>query len=113
MNQSVTVEELRNIIALRDLPDEHLTWILDHSSYVEYEDSELIFKTGDHIDEMAFLLEGKIYFYMNMNGKLVFYFSFENDELSGGVSGLIPYSRLRTSPGNSYAVGKVRIIKTS
>ena len=111
MNQSVTVEELRNIIALRDLPDEHLTWILDHSSYVEYEDSELIFKTGDHIDEMAFLLEGKIYFYMNMNGKLVFYFSFENDELSGGVSGLIPYSRLRTSPGNSYAAGKLRLIK--
>ena len=111
MNQSVTIEELKKIIALRDLPDEHLEWILAHSEYEEYEDGDILYKTGDVIEAMAFLLEGKIYFYLNVNGKLVYYFSFENDDHSGGVTGLLPYSRMRSSPGNSCAVGKVRLIK--
>ncbi|MEI9910477.1 MAG: hypothetical protein WDO71_12905 [Bacteroidota bacterium] len=32
-----TIEELKKVIALSDLPDEHLQWILDHSFYVEFE----------------------------------------------------------------------------
>ncbi len=108
MNHSVKIEELKNIIALRDLPDEHLEWIMDHSDYMEYKDGDLIFKKGDAIDYMAMIIEGQIDYYSNVNGKLVFYFSFRNDDLSGGVTGVLPYSRLRNSSGNSYAVGKVR-----
>jgi len=111
MSKSVTIEELKKIIALRDLPDGHLEWILAHSEYKEYEDGDIIMKTGQSIDEMSFLLEGKMNFYMNMNGQLVYYFSFENNELTGGVSGLLPYSRMRTTPGDSYAVGKLRLLK--
>ncbi|MGA8265705.1 MAG: ATP-binding protein, partial [Ignavibacteriaceae bacterium] len=109
--QPVTIEELKKIIALRDLPDEHLEWILAHSEYEEFEDGDMLYQTGDPIEAMAFLLEGKIYFYLNVNGKLVYYFSFENDDLSGGVTGLLPYSRMKKSPGTSYAVGKLRLVK--
>ncbi len=111
MDQPVTIEELRNVIALRDLPDEHLEWILSRSEKAEFEDGELMFKTGDSINHMSFLLEGKFHFYMNINGKLVFYISFENNETTGGVTGVLPYSRMKTSPGNSYAVGKTRVIQ--
>ncbi len=111
MNQPVTIHELKNVIALRDLPDEHLTWILEHSEYVEYEDGALMYKTGDTADFMAFLLEGKLDFYMDVNGKLVFYISFENNETMGGVTGLLPYSRMKVLPGNSYSVGKTRLLK--
>ncbi len=111
MNQSVTIEELKKVIALRDLPDDHLEWILAHSKYIEHEDGDIIMKTGESIEEMSFLLEGKMDFYMNINGQLVYYFSFENNNLVGGISGLLPYSRMRTTPGNSYAVGKVRLLK--
>ena len=111
MNQSVTIDELKKVIALRDLPDEHLNWILAHSHYVEYNEGDTIFKTGVPIDEMAFVLEGKMNFYMNVNGKLVYYFSFENNVPTGGVSGLIPYSRMKKSPGTSYAVGKLRLVR--
>jgi len=111
MNQSVTIEELKKIIALRDLPDEHLEWILTRSNYEEYEDGDTILKTGEATDEMAFILEGRMHFYMNVNGRLVYYFSFENNNLSGGVSGLLPYSRMKTSPGTSYAVGKLRLLR--
>ncbi len=44
--QPITIEELKKNVALSDLPDEHLQWILDHSSGMEYEDGELIVKTS-------------------------------------------------------------------
>ncbi|MFI5219424.1 MAG: ATP-binding protein [Bacteroidia bacterium] len=103
-----TIEDLRKVIALSDLPDEHLQWICDRSEYEEFEDGHLLFKTGDAIDVMWFIFEGKIEFYMDVNGKLVHYFTFENNNLMGGAGGLLPYSRMKTVPGNSYASGRVK-----
>lgn len=106
--EPVTIEELKKVIALSDLPDEHLQWILDHSEVAEYEDGELVGKTGEAIDWMFIIIEGRIDFYMDINGKLVYYHHFGNDPESGGASGLLPYSRMKVSPGNSFAVGKLR-----
>jgi signal transduction histidine kinase len=106
--QPITIEELKKVIALSDLSDEHLQWILDHSEGVEYKDGELLMKTGEPADWMFIIIEGRIDFYMDMNGRLVYYHHFENDASSGGVSGLLPYSRMKFSPGNSIAIGKLR-----
>ncbi len=111
MNQSITIEELKKVIALQDLPEEHLQWILTHSDYFEAEDGDTIIKTGEPMDVMWILAEGKVYFYMDINGRLVYYFSFENNNLAGGVGGILPYSRMKTAPGTSFAVGKVRGLK--
>ena len=83
------------------------TALYDRSEYIEYEDGQLIFKTGTPIDVMWFIFEGKVEFYMDVNGKLVHYFTFENNVQTGGAGGLLPYSRLKTSPGNTYASGQV------
>ncbi|HEY9166069.1 MAG TPA: ATP-binding protein [Candidatus Kryptonia bacterium] len=109
--ESVTVGDLKKVIALRDLPDEHLRWILDHTEYCEYADGDLIAKYGDEADVMWITLEGKVVFYMYVNGRQVYYFTFENNNLSGGVGGLLPYSRMKTSPGYSYASGDVKVLK--
>ncbi|MFO7524872.1 MAG: ATP-binding protein [Ignavibacteriaceae bacterium] len=109
--QPVTIDELKKVIALSDLPDEHLQWILDHSEVVEYEDGELVSKTGEPVDWMFFIIEGKLDFYMDVNGKLVYYHHFENNAESGGVTGLLPYSRMKLSPGNSFTIGKLRGIR--
>jgi signal transduction histidine kinase len=106
--QPVTIEELKKVIALSDLPDEHLQWILDHSEVMEYEDGEIVATTGEVAEWMFIIVEGKIDFYMNVNGNLVFYYHFANDETTGGVTGLLPYSRMKAYPGNSIAVGKIR-----
>ncbi|MDP1726637.1 MAG: ATP-binding protein [Bacteroidota bacterium] len=105
---SVTIDELRNVIAFKDLPDAHLQWILDRADYMEFEDGIPFVKFGDLIEVMWILLEGKVTFYMDANGRQVYYFTFENDIATGGVGGLMPYSRLKNSPGYSYASGKVR-----
>lgn len=108
---TVTVAGLKKVIALSDLPDEHLQWVIDHSEYHAYEDGTQIKKTGDDADVMIMILEGKISFYLDHNGKLVFYLHFENDTATGGVSGLMPYSRMKRYPGCSFAEGNLRTLQ--
>ena len=104
------IEDLKNIIALSDLPIEHLQWILDHSEYQEYADGDLIAKFGEPA-EVMWISPGKVAFYMYINGRQVHYFTFENNDVTGGVGGLMPYSRMKTYPGYSYALGDVRMLR--
>ncbi|MEO6330759.1 MAG: ATP-binding protein, partial [Ginsengibacter sp.] len=101
----------KNVVALSDLPDEHLQWILDHSEYHEYADGDLIAKYGQPAEVMWISLAGKVAFYMYINGRQVYYFTFENNNVTGGVGGLMPYSRMKTYPGYSYALGDVKILR--
>ncbi|HMS34201.1 MAG TPA: ATP-binding protein [Ignavibacteria bacterium] len=107
----VKIEDLKKVVALRELPDEHLQWILDRCEYEEVDDGGLVAKFGEAADKMWITLEGKVSFYMNVNGRQVFYFTFENNDVTGGVGGLMPYSRMKSIPGYAYAVGKVRILR--
>src|SRR5215208_5228573 len=107
---SATIDELKQVVALSDQPGELVQWILDHCEYQEYEDGTLMRKLGEPADSMWFILEGNMSFYMDVNGRQVFYFNFGNDTATGGVSGLLPYSRMKISPGYAYAVGKVRLL---
>lgn len=106
--QSATINELKKVIALGDLPEEHLQWIFDHSFYTEFEDGGVIMKTGEVAEYMMFIVEGVVSFYMDKGGTLVHFFDFGNDVATGGVTGLLPYSRMKTSPGTSFAIGKLR-----
>ena len=103
-----TVDDLRRVIAVRDLPEEHLKWIYDRSEYVEFKDGEVIAKTGDVFDYLVLLFEGRYNVYMDVNGKLVYYFTFTNDENTGGAGGVLPYSRMKGSIGYVIASGKTR-----
>jgi signal transduction histidine kinase len=107
---SATIQELKSVVALKDQPDELLQWILDNSVYWEYEDGAMLRKLGEPQNELYFIIEGTINFYMDVNGRQVYYFTFGNDTATGGVSGLLPYSRMKSSPGYAYAVGKLRAL---
>ncbi len=60
--QPVTIEELKKVIALSELPEEHLQWILDHSESVEYDDGELVGKTGDLLNGCSSLSRAELTF---------------------------------------------------
>jgi len=109
--KEVSIQELKGIIALEGLPDEHIQWILDHSAYREYADGEIIAHFGEEAEYMWIALSGQVNFYMYLNGRQVYYFTFDNDEITGGVGGLMPYSRMRTYPGYSYAHGQVKVLR--
>ena len=104
-------KDLKHVVALSDLPDDQLQWLIDHSEYFEFSDGEIIAKYGEPAEVMWIGLEGKVSFYMYINGKQVHYFTFENGNASGGVGGLLPYSRMKTYPGYSYAMGNVKLLK--
>lgn len=106
--ENISIVDLKKVIGLNELPDEHLQWILDHSEYCEYEDGALINKKGDPMDVMWIILEGKINYYLDVNGTQVHFYTFENDMATGGIGGLIPYSRMKTSIGYAYAESKIR-----
>ena len=109
--QPITIDELKKVLALNGLPDEHLHWIMDHSEPFEYEEGDIVAKTGEPAEWMFFLPEGKIDYYMNVNGKLVYYLTFTNDSDTGGVTGLLPYSRMKVYSGNSIVVERIRGLK--
>jgi signal transduction histidine kinase len=104
----VTIDDLRTVHAFSELPDEHLQWILQHGEAIAYSDGETLMKTGEPANYMFIILEGRVSFYMDVNGKLVHYFDFENDKTTGGVSGLLPYSRMKTAPGTAFANGHLK-----
>jgi signal transduction histidine kinase len=108
---NISIDELRNVIALTDLPDDQLQWLLDHSQYVDFYDGDVVVSKGDPIDYMWMVLEGSAAYYMDINGNKVFYYSFGNDNATGGIGGLLPYSRMTVSPGYAYANGKVRTLQ--
>lgn len=101
-----TIDDLRKIIALSDLPEEHLKWLAERVEFHEYEDGQMMIKKGDPADVMWFISEGGFDFFMDVNGQQVHYYNFQNDTGTGGVGGLLPYSRMKSSPGYAYAVGK-------
>ncbi|MGH2647277.1 MAG: ATP-binding protein [Ginsengibacter sp.] len=105
------IKELKKVIALRGLPDEHLQWIAEHSIYVEYEEGSVVMKTGEAAEYMMLIVEGVVSFYMNNNGTVVHYYDFSNDDVTGGATGLLPYSRMKTTPGTSFAVGNLRCFR--
>jgi signal transduction histidine kinase len=107
---SVTIEDLKKIVALSDLPNEHLRWILEHSQYREYSDGDLIYGYGMPAELMTIILQGNIAYYMYINGRQVYYFTFGNNDITGGIGGLMPYSRMKTFPGYSYALGTVKLL---
>ncbi|MDX1372461.1 MAG: hypothetical protein R3321_08315, partial [Nitrososphaeraceae archaeon] len=104
----ITIDELKKVIALSDLPEDHLKWIIENSEEFEFEDGEIVAKTGEPAEWMFFIIEGRVDYYRNVNGKLVYYHSFLNDNESGGVTGLLPYSRMKIYSGNSIVSGSLR-----
>ncbi len=106
----VTIEDLKKIVALSDLPNEHLQWILDNSEYREHADGEIVTSRGLPAELMSIILEGNIAYYMYLNGRQVYYFTFGNNDVTGGIGGLMPYSRMKTFPGYSYALGTVKLL---
>jgi signal transduction histidine kinase len=102
------IEDLKKVLVLKDLPEEHIKWIAERVEYRELKDGELSTKKDDPADVMWLIPEGRLDFYMDINGRQVFYYTFQNDSFSGGAGGLLPYSRMKKSPGYAYAVGKTK-----
>jgi signal transduction histidine kinase len=90
-----TIEELRGVPLLGDLPDETIQWIIDHTTVKYFDKDEIHSKTGDPVEHMWIILSGGWDFYWDTNGQLTYIRSWH----PGFITGLLPYSRMKVSPG--------------
>lgn len=87
--KDVTVEWLRTIENLKDVPDEQLQWFIDRSSVVQLSAGESLFKQGDIMPGPFVILSGKVILSVPQGKELQEAGSFE----AGSIGGHLPFSR--------------------
>jgi signal transduction histidine kinase len=101
-----SLEELRTLEIFDQLPDSVLTWFLEHGEVRAYERGERTFEPTDLPDRMVILLEGSLDIRAAMNGRMTTFVTL----MGGSVSGLLPYSRMKTFAAEGVAVSNVRAL---
>ncbi|WP_460503847.1 cyclic nucleotide-binding domain-containing protein, partial [Hymenobacter agri] len=91
--------DLAGITAFAGLPTDTIAWLLAHSEGRSYAAGETIFEPGSPAEYMVAILRGGIQFYAVQGGQREPIFRIE----AGQVSGVLPYSRLRTIAGQGVA----------
>ena len=104
--QTRILEELRNVPALKDLPEDNLIWLAGKLKEVKFQPGVILAKEGGDADSFHILLEGE------------FHLRFESDpqdsrvfvSKAGEIVGKLPYSRLKQWPGTFRSITPGRIL---
>jgi len=99
MPTSLTAAELTTIPTFADLPPAVLDWLLVHGEVRTYAAGDVVIRPDDPADYLTAWLRGSMQLYSMRNGQREPLFRIE----AGQVSGLLPYSRLRTYSGEGVA----------
>lgn len=91
------VEALRRVSALHGLEDSELEWLATHCEEVTYPAGAPIFREGDPATKMWFLLRGEVHVRRQQGGLALFI------GRAGQITGLLPFSRMKTHGGQGFA----------
>ena len=98
--------DLRQIEVFSDLPEDELEWVAQHMDEVRFQAGEVYGHPGDPVEYLAVVLEGEL--------------QFERKDLpsgailiaeAGDVTGLLPFSRLKTFGGIARAAAASRVLR--
>ncbi len=98
MTTTLSPADLRVIQVLEDLPDSQLQWLLDHGEELRVTAGEILNRSGDEAQFMVFILTGTLHVTTTVDAETPS-FIFE----TGRVTGLLPFSRMKTFPLNTRA----------
>jgi len=101
MPAALSAADLLAIPTFQDLPPETIDWLLAHGERRELPAGSTVIEPGSPAEYMMTVLQGGIQFYSVQNGGREPRFRAEQ----GQVSGVLPYSRLRTIMGLGVAIG--------
>ena len=102
---TVRVEELTGVAAFAALPPEQLAWLAEHGEVQEYGSGEFVFEPGTLAEHMVAVLVGAIEVVFSVGGQLVPFIT----QRQGTISGLLPFSRMRSFSGSGRAIGLTRL----
>ncbi len=98
--------DLRKIAIFEDLPDDQMSWLVEHLEELRFEPGAILAREGEPIAHMIVMLEGEIRIGREDHfGTQIF------TARAGEVSGLLPYSRLTKYGGTSRAVLPTRLAR--
>ncbi len=101
-----TKEELLRVPIFSDLPDDQISWFLDHSTEMSLKAGEAYSRQGDPADTMFVILEGELQGRGEFNGE-TFIFSTK----AGDITGVLPFSRMKTFTVGGRAVQDSRALR--
>jgi signal transduction histidine kinase len=96
-------QALRDIPVLADLPEDHISWLVSHSTERWTEPGEVIFKQGRVADTLVFMLEGELNIQREDQPDAPIFIAH-----AGQVTGKLPFSRMQTYGGTARAVTRTR-----
>jgi len=99
------VEFLQSVPSLSAVPREQLEWLVRESEIIEREPG-IWSRPGDSFDYLLVILEGRLEAHVVQNGQRKPQMSTE----PGALTGLIPFSRMRSSPVFTESIGKTRML---
>lgn len=80
-------------------------WLIEVSEDRSWDDGGLIAHHGQPAELMMFLIEGSIQFFVIEPGRRFLFSTW----FAGDITGLLPFSRMKTYPGEAVASGTVRV----
>jgi len=96
--RSNLIERLSSLSSLRDIPREELQWLVDHGRVSKNEAGTIVVPKGSSTDELYIILSGRIAIRVDRGAGPRLAAEWQ----TGEVVGLLPYSRMSSSPGNTY-----------
>src|SRR5258708_39923836 len=98
--------EMRRVPVFEDLPDDQLDWFISQAQELRFSAGEIYVREGDAADSMFVILEGD----MQVSGIL----GGETMTVSlkpGDVTGVLPYSRMKSATVTGRAITNSRILR--
>ncbi len=99
------IAALRKVTTLQGLSDEEYGWLADHGEQSSYASGALLFQEGQTATAMTIMLSGEIHVRRIYGGSMPLFIG-----RSGQITGLLPFSRMKTYGGVGYAVGNVHAL---
>lgn len=99
-------ELLRTVPAFADLPDDQIDWFLSQAQDLRVKAGETYARQGDPADAMTVLLEGEFQWRGELAGEMLV-----RDLKAGEVTGVLPFSRMKTYTLNGHALTDGRVLR--
>lgn len=100
------LELLRKVPVFADLPNDQIEWFLGQAQEVRLKSGDSYVRQGDPADSMFVLLEGEFQWRGEFSGE-----SFVRDMSAGEVTGILPFSRMKTYAVSGRVLSDARILR--
>jgi signal transduction histidine kinase len=99
---------LERVAPLQGLPLEDRLWLAKHGEELVAETGEVLFEEGTPADRMILILKGEIHVQRQHGGPMALFIG-----RAGQMTGLLPFSRMKTFGGHGVAVSNIWVLTIS